>query len=183
MCVARQSGSEARENRDGDGGRGATSAHRAGSRHEAAIASNAPDTHIPDTYDAPSQQILRRPHQGRLPARCIRKPRPRRRLRRKTAFSGRNRRWPTPPGDLDKRHGEMAPVHSLKNCRGHRPGNLVFPHRIINYSDIALADGIFPYPTSGKIRDSVASRAKMGFLSQTISSRQRIAIIASMCRE
>jgi hypothetical protein len=35
-------GSEARENRDGDGGRGATSAHRAGSSHEPAIVSNAP---------------------------------------------------------------------------------------------------------------------------------------------
>src|ERR1019366_8575950 len=109
--------------------------------------------------------------------------RPRCRLRRKTAFSDRNQRWPTPLGDLDKCHAEMALAHFLKNCRGHRPGNLVFSHRIINYSDIALADGIFPYPTSGKIRDSVASRAKMGFLSQTISSRQRIAIIASMCRE
>jgi hypothetical protein len=57
-------GSEAREDRDDDGGRGATSAHRAGSSHEAAIVSNAPDSHIPDTYDAPSQQILRRPRQG-----------------------------------------------------------------------------------------------------------------------
>jgi hypothetical protein len=62
--MARQSQPEARESRDGDGGRGATSAHRAASRHEAAIVSNAPDTHIPDIYDAPSQQILRRPHQG-----------------------------------------------------------------------------------------------------------------------
>jgi hypothetical protein len=124
---------------------------------------SAPDTHIPDTYDAPSRQILRRPHKGRLPARCIRKPRPRRRLRRKTAFSGRNRQWPTPPGDLDKRHAEMALVHSLKNCAGHRPANLVFSHRIIKYSDIAFAEGIFPYPKSGKIRDAVASRAKMGF--------------------
>ena len=48
----------------------------------------------------------------------------------------RNRRSPTPPGDLDKRHAEMALVHSLKNCRGLRPANLVFSHRIINYSDI-----------------------------------------------
>jgi hypothetical protein len=40
-------------------GRGATSAHRAGSRHEAAIVSNAPDTHIPDTYDAPLEKIPR----------------------------------------------------------------------------------------------------------------------------
>jgi hypothetical protein len=62
--MARQSGPEARENRDGDGDRGATSAHRAGNSHEAAILSKAPDTHIPDIYDAPSQQILRRPHQG-----------------------------------------------------------------------------------------------------------------------
>jgi hypothetical protein len=57
-------GSEARQIRDGDGDRGATSAHRAGNSHEAAIASNAPDTHIPDIYVAPSQQIPRRPHQG-----------------------------------------------------------------------------------------------------------------------
>ena len=163
----RQSGSEARENRGG--ARGTTSAHRAGSRHEAAIVSNAPDTHIPDTYDAPSQQILRRPDQGRLPARCIREPRPRRRLRRKTAFSGRNRRWPTPPDDLDKRHAEWALVHSLKNCAGHRPANLVFSYRIINYSGIAFADRVFVRPTSGKIRDAVASRAKTGFLSQAMA--------------
>jgi hypothetical protein len=76
-------------------------------------------------------------------------------------FSGRNRRWPTPPGDLDKRHAEMALVHSLKNCAGHRPGNLVISHRIINYSGIAFADRVFVHPTSGKIRDAVASRAKM----------------------
>jgi len=95
----------------------------------------------------------------------------------------RNRRSPTPPGDLDKRHAEMALVHSLKNCRGHRPGNLVFSHRIIEYSDIAFADRAFVHPTSGKIRDAVASRAKMGFLSQTMSSRQRVANIASGCRE
>ena len=122
------------------------------------------------------------PIKGWLPARCIRKPRPRRRLRRKTALS-RNRRSPTPPGDLDKRHAEMALVHSLKNCRGHRPANLVFSYRIINYSGIAFADRVFVHPTSGKIRDAVASRAKMGFLSQTMSSRQRIANIASGCRE
>jgi len=73
----------------------------------------------------------------------------------------RNRGSPTPPGDLDKRHAEMALVHSLKNCRGHRPANLVFSHRIINYSGIAFADRVFVYPTSGKIRDAVASRAKM----------------------
>ena len=73
----------------------------------------------------------------------------------------RNRGSPTPPGDLDKRHAEMALVHSLKNCRGHRPANLVFSHRIINYSGIAFADRVFVHPTSGKIRDAVASRAKM----------------------
>jgi hypothetical protein len=80
-----------------------------------------------------------------------------------TAFSGRNRRSPTPPGDLDKRNAEMTLVHSLKNCAGHRPGNLVFSRRIIKYSDIAFADGIFPYLTSGKIRNAVAGPAKMGF--------------------
>ena len=95
----------------------------------------------------------------------------------------RNRGSPTPPGDLDKRHAEMALVHSLKNCRGHRPANLVFSHRIINYSGIAFTDRVFVHPTSGKIQDAVASRAKMGFLSQTMSSRQRVANIASGCRE
>jgi len=80
-----------------------------------------------------------------------------------TAFSDRNRQWPTPAGELDKRHAEMPLVHSLKNCAGHRPGNLVFSRRIIKYSDIAFADGIFRCPTSGNIRDAVAGRAKMGF--------------------
>jgi hypothetical protein len=153
--MARQSGPEARENRDGDGDRGATSAHRAGNSHEAAIASNAPvfvNLGLGPDFDE------------------------RRRL-------ARNRRSPTPPSDLDKRHAKKALLHSLNNCRGHRPANLVFSHRIINYSDIAFADRVFVHPPSGKIRDAVASQAKMGFLSQTMSSRQRVANIASGCRE
>ena len=62
----------------------------------------------------------------------------------------RNRRSPTPPGDLDKRHAAMALVHSLKNCRGHRPANLVFSYKIINYSDIAFADTGLCIPRQGR---------------------------------
>ena len=62
----------------------------------------------------------------------------------------RNRRSPTPPGDLDKRHAEMPLVHSLKNCRGHRPANLVFSYRIINYSGIAFADRGLCIPRQGR---------------------------------